>query len=95
MTRGEREAAVDWFAEQMKAKLREPRNEAKGGWREDPPSALRWRLLEEVSELNRAMNQPASSEEPIDFDGIVSECCDVSNFAMMIADRLRMLKEGT
>lgn len=87
MTREEREAAVDWFAMRAKLKLREPRNEAKGGWRADPPATLRWRLNEELEELNREMLGGG------DYDAIISECCDVSAFAMMIADRVRMLRD--
>jgi hypothetical protein len=51
VNRQEREAVVDWFAERMKAKLREPRNEAKGGWRDDGYLELMSRLSEECREL--------------------------------------------
>lgn len=89
MTREEREAAVDWFATRMKLKLREPRNEAKGGWRDDHFLDLFVRLEEECNELYDSIDMNAR------YDAIISEACDVAAFAMFIADKARMLKEGT
>jgi hypothetical protein len=84
VNRQEREAVVDWFAERMKAKLREPRNEAKGGWRDDGYLELMSRLSEECRELETEICDPMGSIQML-----VDEAADVANFAMMIADRAR------
>jgi len=90
MTREEREATVDWFAEQMKAKLREPRNEAKGGWREESVWLLLGHLKIELEELEAELSKLHRSHS-----AIIDECCDVAAFSMMLADGARMLKEGS
>ncbi len=83
---------VAWFTNQMVAKLdlrsTKPGN-SPGGWRELPgedvsmPVAL-WvlqeRCAEELVELREAL---LDGKDP---QAIISECCDVANFAMMIAD---------
>jgi NTP pyrophosphatase (non-canonical NTP hydrolase) len=81
MTRKEREAAIDWFAMRIKLKMREPRNEAKGGWREDSPVMLLVRLGEECAELQKQLLEG----DPHDALAVINECCDVAAFAMMIA----------
>lgn len=91
MTREEREAAVDWFAMRIKLKMREPRNEAKGGWRYEPLLVLLGKLNDERKELVAEIC--ADGRDSFDFDAIITEACDVAAYAMMIADRARHLQE--
>lgn len=86
MTREEREAAVDWFAMRIKLKMREPRNEAKGGWRNCGFTLLSRRMVEEQRELFEELDGDQS------LDAIISECCDVAFYAMAVADRARQMK---
>ena len=73
------EKAVTGFAVKMILKLQ--KNRHKAHWSTVDYEYLFDRLTEEVEELRSAMEWP---------DGdIVSECCDVANFAMMIADKLK------
>jgi len=65
---------VIWFARAMEAKLR--LNEDKDHWSGETQDYLFTRLLEEVAEL--------SGEIP--HGEMVTECVDVANFAMMLAD---------
>lgn len=89
MDRTEREKAVDWFAERVKLKLREPRNEAKGSWREDTLYDLLSKLKREANELRAELR---SEDEGLNYDAIISEAADVSAYSMMIADVARILK---
>lgn len=77
------------FAVDMEAKL--DQNRHKGGpegWRALDLTTLQKLLSDEVAELNGALALGNSA-------AIVSECADVANFAMMIADKvLHMRKEG-
>ncbi len=88
--------AVAWFADQMAAKLdlrsTKPGN-APGGWRELPGAGvslrsalwvLQERCSEELEELRRAL---LDGSDPL---AIISECCDVANFPMMVADLVRI-----
>lgn len=83
------EAALDsptWtyvlaFARRMEAKL--DRNRHKGnreGWLKDEPIDLLARLVEEVVELQHALDREQSP------DTISAEAADVANFALMVAD---------
>lgn len=72
------EKAVACFAVKMISKLE--KNRHKKHWSKVDAEYLFNRLIEEVEELRDALTGT---------DGdIVSECCDVANFAMMIADNL-------
>lgn len=67
------------FVEHMEAKL--AANDHKAHWSGSTDSYLLMRLMQEVRELQKALE---AFESGI---GIVEECADVANFAMMIADR--------
>ena len=72
---------VNRLAFGMKSKLRH--NSRKPGWlkpNETPQSLLRY-LKEEVEELYLSISTRSS-------DDIYWECCDVANFAAMIADNV-------
>jgi NTP pyrophosphatase (non-canonical NTP hydrolase) len=73
--------ALDWFAGEMANKLATPKNVAKLHWTRLPLNDLLYYLREETEELREALlkyeNEPGE---------VISECCDVANFAMMIAD---------
>lgn len=73
--------SVQWFAEQMEARLKA--NDHKGGWERDLLSRLFDRLCEEAVELEQAIEGNAT------VDQIAREAADVANFAMMIADNAR------
>jgi len=66
------------FAEAMESKLEE--NDDKGGWGCMPPKTLLLMAIVELRELTDAIIENKSGEE------IISECADVANFMMMIAD---------
>jgi NTP pyrophosphatase (non-canonical NTP hydrolase) len=72
---GQIRPAVQWFAQQMEAKLR--KNDHKGGWEGMTLSRLMSRLDDEVGELYRALSADTN---------VIEEASDVANFAMMIAD---------
>lgn len=78
---------VAWFAREMEKKLR--KYDYRGGWDECTPGYLLNRLKEEVQEL-----QEERARVPGDFDAEISECCDVANFAMMLADKARRVRDA-
>lgn len=82
MNREAREAAVDWFAAEMKEKLNEPRNVAKGSWRNESYLGLLGRLKDELHELETELINPQSS-----YRSVIDEAVDVANFAMMLAEK--------
>lgn len=69
---------AQWFAQQMERKLQA--NDHKEGWRRMTTAWLLKRLRQEVDEIEVALKAGK-------LDDIVSECADVGNFAMMIADK--------
>jgi NTP pyrophosphatase (non-canonical NTP hydrolase) len=72
--------SVQWFAEQMEAKLQ--RDDAtKPGWSTETTESLFRGLVAEVIELHEALLSPIAAPEYV-----VTECADVANYAMMIAD---------
>lgn len=76
--------SVQWFAEQMEAKLQEHDSDwGEKGWITDPrttPVFLRGRISEARMELGQAN----------DDQEIIRKCVKISNFAMMIADQARV-----
>lgn len=84
--------AVQRFALLMERELVE--NDHKGGWADDTPAELLRRLREEVAEVaDRIKRRKAWDRE--NWPGVVaSECADVANFAMMIADQAGGLPGG-
>lgn len=71
---------VSWFAGLMEHKL--SANDHKGGWDQDTVEQLLHKLECEVLELKNALEISHSGDE------ILSECVDIANFAMMIADKV-------
>jgi NTP pyrophosphatase (non-canonical NTP hydrolase) len=72
---------LEWFMEQMREKLRANTQKS------DPRTSLTIRQLsamlsEEVLELKSALRG-------VNEDDVVSECADVANYAMMIADKVK------
>ncbi len=80
-----REEVAD-FAISMEETL--VKNDHKGGWKECELRYLEDRLLQEVNEVYDAIRQGKSAAE------IRSECVDVANFAMMIADNASVAEKG-
>lgn len=72
--------AVNHFSHGMLLKLR--KNAHKAHWSECSLQYLQSRLLDEVNELEQAISHDTN-------EAIISECYDVANFAMMIADNIR------
>ena len=68
---------VRWFAERMEEVLRG--NDHRSGWGNVEVLDLFWMLQDEVRELEAALWYGKGD--------VVKECCDVANFAMMIADK--------
>lgn len=84
-----REASIDRkavfdFAEKMVLKLE--KNRHKQHWSVCDTIYLFDRLLQEVAELKEALERNS-------VENMVSECCDVANFAMMLADNLTKRKK--
>ena len=75
--------SVKWFAKQMEKNLKE--NDHKSGWQGMDVSELWSMLNEEMSELSYEIHDDKPTAE-----FIISECADVANFAMMIADVTNM-----
>jgi NTP pyrophosphatase (non-canonical NTP hydrolase) len=82
---------VDAFADEMEAKL--DVNRLKGdraGWRRESRMWLAAMLLREVAELVETLDylgrSEGSAQRAIRKAAVRSECADVANFAMMIAD---------
>lgn len=71
----------DWFISCMMGKM--AFNTHKGDWLETGLSDLRARLTQEMGELSDAI---AGDEKKAN---IISECSDIANIAMMIADKVR------
>lgn len=65
----------------MAEKLQLPKNQAKAHWSELSIPAIRRRLNDELKELDEAIMNNESTE------AVISECVDVANFAMFLADR--------
>jgi len=78
---------VAWFVREMEKKLR--KYDHRGGWDDCTPGYLLGRLREEVEEL-----QEERARVPGDFNAEISECCDVANFAMMLADKARKVRDA-
>ena len=78
---------VQWFAEQMELALEA--NDHKGGWGNDSSSALLTRLREETEELKTTLNKG----HRLSPSHAVKEAADVANFAMMIADNAKNLRQ--
>ena len=72
--------AVNRFCAKMLQKLRE--NSFKRHWDDMPIDDLLNRLKEEMAELEEAIKAK-------DLDNIPAECADVSNFCMMISEKVR------
>lgn len=80
---------VDAFADEMEAKLAANRKKGdRAGWRSCRPSWLLKQLAGEVGELAEAMLEGIEAEgiDRASPEWVVSECADIANFAMMIAD---------
>lgn len=79
---------VRWFAEQMELKLR--LNDHKGGWVDCDTEYLLSRLKDEYVELEEALNiscpHCGRRMSPGNITNVLSECLDIANFALMIAD---------
>lgn len=79
---------LQWFAGVMEEKLKQ--NDFKGGWKDEEFTYLLGRLLEEVRELYREVEE----ENEWDPEKIAEEAADVANIAMMIADNARSRDPG-
>lgn len=77
---------VEWFAKEMNKGL--DCNSNKGGWKGCGINYLYGRLIDEKLELHDQIFKYHSKQ------GIIEEAIDVANFAMMIADEARRMKEG-
>lgn len=76
--------ALEWFKGEMDKKLSRPKNLEKAHWHEVGLIGLYKKLLVELHELIDELTY-----HPHDYTNIISECCDVANFSMMIADLAR------
>lgn len=72
------------FADQMEKKLKE--NDNKGGWEECSKKWLLIGIEVELGELKQALEEGSVGD-------IVSECADIANFCMMIADNAYTVRD--
>lgn len=79
---------MHWFHTKMYEKMALPKNVSKGDWLDGQTTMydLLDRLYEEAEELEEAIEDSYYMTKTGTTEAIVSECCDVANFAMMIAD---------
>lgn len=70
---------VQWFAQKMEAVLKA--NDHKTGWLGCDSYWLMDQINIQMRQLDRAMRDHQ------DFKWVIKQCCDISNFAMMIADK--------
>lgn len=77
------------FAELCEAKLATHDVTRGGEWKSMTVGTLLHRLIGEVGELHDAVYQDNPTS-----DSVVSECCDVANFAMMIASNVKRAPDG-
>ena len=78
------EGSLDWFRGEMHKKMWINRD--KGSWHTFSKEFLFSKLLRELDELFESML--ANDNERM-YKDIISECADISNFAMFIADNLK------
>lgn len=78
--------AVRWFAGQMERVLKD-NDGRKTGWLDCDSYWLMDQINIQMRQLDRAMRDHQ------DFKWVIKQCCDIANFAMMIADKHRA-KEG-
>lgn len=76
------EKRLTWFMDRMRAKMAEPKNLAKGDWRESDEYYCLQRMEQELDELKTELFDVA---RPVP-ERIIKECSDVANFAFMLAD---------
>jgi hypothetical protein len=79
--------SILWFAGRMIHEITLPKNMSKKQWKDLPVDYLIMQLKGEVEELEEEINQIHNNN--LDFNAVIDECCDVANFAMMIADNAR------
>ena len=77
-----------WFTGKMFAKLALPKNTRKTDARDMLYPELLERLIDEVHELDDAIHRACKDHNDATDFAVISECSDVANFAMMIADKI-------
>lgn len=82
---------VMWFANQMEKKLQKTGYKGdRDTWLMCSETHLLRRLLDEAEELVVAVREEERIRRGrVGLNAIISECVDVANFAMMLADRAR------
>ncbi|MCK5347113.1 MAG: hypothetical protein KAR20_27075 [Candidatus Heimdallarchaeota archaeon] len=83
--------SVRWFAKEMEKVLK--KNDYKHGWssctRQYLFASLNSEIFELFSELKPLEYDTMNGAVIIDSQKVIRECCDIANFAMMIADNQR------
>lgn len=80
------------FARAMEAKLR--LNAHKGTWKEDDPFDLLARVVDEIDELDVAIEEYSGGPTEETRKAVLSEAADVANFCLFTADVCGSLKGG-
>lgn len=76
---------LEWFKGKMDEKLSE--NTDKSHWRDEQASWLYCALMTEIGEYVRAWTLH-------DHEEMIREAADIANFAMMLADKSRIVLQG-
>ena len=82
----EEQEAVQLLGGWMEAKLRD--NAFKPHWNTESNDDLIMRALEEMSELNEALQEIETTEDRDAIKAAIEECADVANFMAMICHNL-------
>lgn len=79
--------AVGWFAQEMEQKLRK-HDDDREGWQTAHPLELWGYMVDHLTKLSVALHHP-----DLDYQRVIQAAADVGNYAMMIADLMR-INEG-
>lgn len=81
------DAPLEWFANKMLEKRSTSKNKRKRQWPRLPYYHLIGCLKNETAELIVETKKLESGDG--DADAVISECCDIANYALFIADNAR------
>lgn len=84
---------IEWFASEMEKKLKE--NDYKGGWKKCHIWWLVNKLKDEVKELEDTIEKAFEEKDELTeiSEDVISECADIANYSMMIADNISALRQ--
>jgi len=85
--------ALQKFVEQQELVLRDHDHKGEAGWLKKSLKDLYAGLCIEVDELDDALDTYEDTPDDVERKELIRECCDVANFAMMIADLVQEMEK--